>query len=221
MRARKWTNDDFRGFIARAGLSATQASEILGVHGATVHRMKSGYVLIKDAVADKATAWLETSRTTRGMDADILDSSATLSGWADLCEQLPLAHVTALTSAIGRGWTSELQNHWRWVGQPVRIKTPEVPGLHLELCPSEDLTWGIESRTDQDGRPYRVASIERTIVELVLNECRLGETSIMEALTGAFSLSEQAPDIRLVYAKVRELSPNADDLLHHYLSRYL
>lgn len=222
MQPRKWTNSDFNSWIARCGLSATRAAEVLGVHEATVHRLKSGQtVMIKNSIADKAIEFEAKSKATVGEDAAVLDSSAMLDGWADVCEQAPLVFITGLSSAIARGWTSANSNGYLTVSQPIRIASPEVPDHDLKVWPTEDF-WGIEVRADTNGRAYRVASIERTIVDMLVHESDLGEQAIEEAFLGAFALSEQRPDASLIYQRARQTGVEyMESRLSHYIQPYL
>jgi hypothetical protein len=202
-----WTEVEFGDWMSRCGLSAKQASEILGVSELTVIRNRHGQTAVKDAVARKAMAYADGSRTTIGADADLLDSMAAQADIAVLLAKFEHAVITGRTSAILRGWTSE--NLWfhRQLRQPERRPAPkEWNGLSLEWHPTEpiDLITGVECRVDQEGRPYRIASIERTLVDLAVFQAAgdIVEDEFKEAWAGAFASGGQRPDVE----RIRELA---------------
>jgi hypothetical protein len=221
MPRRLWTTDDFRTWASASGLSAPQLAVVLDVSERTAKRLRVGEVGVKDWMAERAQAWLQQSRTTTGRDADLLDSYAAHADWSALCAAFPNAHLTGVQSAIARGWTSANSHGFRQVSQPERMRMPAKWGDYdLEWLPGVDLLWGVEVRQDTDGRPYRVASAERTLLELVMNEAMFGEPDVGEAYSGAFSLAELAPDRGLLLSKARQRGENALDLVRMYLKLY-
>jgi hypothetical protein len=207
LKKKLWTEVEFGDWMSRCGLSAKQASEILGVSELTVIRNRHGQTAVKDAVARKAMAYADGSRTTIGPDADLLDSMAAQAEIAALLAKFEHAVVTGRTSAILRGWTSE--NLWfhRQLRQPERRPAPkEWEGLSLEWHPTDplDLITDVECRVDQEGRPYRIASIERTLVDLAvfLAAGDIVEDDFAEAWAGAFAGGGQLPDA----GRIRELA---------------
>ncbi|MEE9983273.1 hypothetical protein [Agrobacterium pusense] len=219
MARRVWTTDDFKRWLSASGLSAPQLAVVLDVSERTAKRLRAGEVGVKDRMTARAQEWLGQSRTTVGRDAELLDSYAAQADWADLCQAFPNAHITGMQSAIARGWTSANSHGFRQLSQPERMPQPKAwNDYDLEWLPGVDLPWGVEVREDTDGRPYRVASAVRTLLELASNEAMFGEDDVGECYRGAFSLSESAPSraMLLQHAKARGLG----DLVGHYLRNH-
>lgn len=207
MQKKLWTEVEFGDWMSRCGLSVKQASEILGVSELTVIRNRHGRTAVKDAVARKAMAYAEASRTTVGSDAELLDSMAAQSEVSALLAEFEHAVITGMTSAILRGWTSANLWFFRQLRQPERRPAPkEWNDLRLEWHPTDplDLVTEVECRVDQDGRPYRIASIERTLVDLAVFRAagEIVEDDFNEAWAGAFAHGGQVPDV----ARMRELA---------------
>ena len=203
------------------GLSAPMAAHVLRVTERTVKRMSSDDVGVKDIIAARAQEFLGTSRTTSGQDAELIDSYADQADFAPLCEAFPNAHVTGLSSAIARGWTSANSNLHRQLAQPVRMYQPaEWEAFALEWWPAADLPWGVECREDAEGKPYRIASAERTLLELADHEAVLGEADVLEAYAGAFALSERRPDVLAVRQQAAKRGPETAERVLHYIKRY-
>lgn len=207
MRKKTWTEVEFSDWMSDCGLSAKQASAILGVSDMTVIRYRHGQTAVKDDVALKAKAYAESSRKTVGGDAELLDAMAAQAEVASLLGEFKHAVVTGRTSAILRGWTSE--NLWshRTLRQPLRRPAPrEWSGLTLEWYPTDplDLITDVECRVDQEGHPYRIASIERTLVDLAVFMAAgdLVEDDFRESWAGAFAHGGQVPDTD----RIRELA---------------
>ncbi len=219
MARRVWTTDDFKRWLSASGLSSPQLASVLDVSERTAKRLRSGEVGVKDRMTARAQEWLGQSRTTVGRDAELLDSYAAQADWADLCAAFPNAHITAMQSAIARGWTSANSHGFRQLAQPERMPQPaKWQDYDLEWIPGVDLPWGIEVREDTDGRPYRVASAERTLLELAANESLFGEDDVGECYRGAFSLSESAPSRATLMTMAKERG--LDDLVGHYLRNH-
>jgi hypothetical protein len=206
VRKKLWTEVEFKNWMSHCGLSVKQASAILGVSDMTVIRNRHGQTAVKDEVARKAIAYAEASKTTIGSDAELLDSMAAQAEISVLLGEFENAIVTGMTSAILRGWTSA--NLWfhRQLRQPQRRPAPKVwNGLKLEWYPTAplDLIADIECRFDQEGRPYRIASIERTLVDLAvfLAAGDIVDDDFRECWAGAFARGGQLPDI----VRIREL----------------
>lgn len=217
----KIMNDgDFDAWMRRVGLSAAQAASVLGVTELTVKRQRNDVFNTKDSVAERALAFEASTVTTSGDDAEVLDHAADQDDIADLCADFQNAHVTGMTSAILRGFTSAVTNGRRELAQPERMRQPaEHAGLVLTWLKGRDLLWGIECRRDASGRPYRVASLERTLLELVVNEGEYGEAAIMEVFRGAFELREQTPDRLLLLRKAQEWGGDElVDVMREYLN---
>lgn len=207
MRKKLWTDLEFKDWMSVCGLSAKQASAVLGVSDMTVIRYRHGQTAVKDEITQKAVAYVESSRSTVGSDAQLLDAMAEQAEIASLLAEFEHAVVTGRTSAILRGWTSE--NLWshRTLRQPLRRPAPRVwSGLTLEWYPTDplDLITDVECRIDQEGRPYRIASIERTLVDLAVFMAAgdLVEDDFREAWAGAFAHGGQVPDTD----RIRELA---------------
>lgn len=219
MARRVWTTEDFQRWLSASGLSSPQLASVLDVSERTAKRLRSGEVGVKDRMTARAQEWLGQSRTTTGRDAELVDSYAAQADWADLCQAFANAHVTAMQSAIARGWTSANSNGFRQLSQPERMPQPKTwSDYELEWLPGVDLPWGVEVREDTDGRPYRVASAERTLLELAVNETLFGEDDVGEAFHGAFHLLESAPSRALLLTKAKERG--LDDLVGHYLRNH-
>lgn len=183
MPRRIWDETDFAAWRKATGLSAERAAVVLGVTDRTVQRMTSGAAQVKDEVARKAMAFVETSRTTTDYFGEKLDAVAAQMDMAGLCDQFPFAHVTGMTSAIARGWTSAPMTKVVYLAQPERLPAPTIfektkivwyPGHDLEIC--------IECRVDGRGRSYRIASAERTLLDLIDNESDVGSVDEMLAI---------------------------------------
>lgn len=219
MPRRMWNSADFRSWTAATGLPADQAANILNISERTIKRLRNDEdISIKDSIALAAQSYLEASRTTKGSDAEQVDSWASQAGLAYLCAALPYAHVTVITSAIARGWTSANSARLRQVAQPIRMPQPETVGeFRLEWYATSDLPWGVECRVDADGRPYRIASIERTLVELAAHEGFLGADDVVECFKGA-QAAEQKPDMQMVRRKARERGPEIVEKLEYCLA---
>lgn len=203
------------------GLSAPMAADILQVTERTVKRMLADDVGIKDVIAARAQEFLGKSRTTSGRDAELIDSYAEQAGFAAICEAFPLAHISALSSAIARGWTTANSNGIRQLTRPVRMPSPgEWNGFRLEWFPADDLPWGVECRVETAGRPYRIASAERTLLELADGEFYLGEQDVMECYEGAFALSERRPDVLMIRQQARTRGPEAAERIYHYIKKW-
>lgn len=221
MPRRIWTNDDFRAWMKACGLSAPMAADILQVTERTVKRMLSDEVGIKDVIAGHAQEFHGRSRTTSGADAELIDSYADQADFAAICEAFTHAHVTGLSSAIARGWTSANSNLQRQLTQPVRMYQPaDWEVFQLEWWPASDLPWGVECREDTEGRLYRIASAERTLLELADHEAVLGEADVLDAYAGAFALSERRPDVLLVRQQAKLRGEAAAERVLHYIKRY-
>lgn len=221
MPRRVWDNDRFRAWMRATGLSASMAADVLQVGERTVKRMVADNVGIKDVIAARAEEFLGKSRTTSGRDADLLDSYADQADFAQLCGAFPHAHVTGLSSAIARGWTSANSNFVRQLSQPVRMYQPgEWEGFQLEWWPAGDLPWEVECRLDTTGRPYRVASAERTLLELADHEGVLGEADVEEAYAGAFARSERRPDVLMVRQRAKLRGGPTPERVYHYIKQY-
>lgn len=206
--------------MASCGLSAPMAANILGVGERTVKRMLADDVGIKDIIAARAEEFIGNSRTTSGRDAELLDSYADQADFAAICAAFPHAHLTGLSSAIARGWTSANSNMHRQLSQPIRMYQPaEWEGFELEWWPAADLPWGVECRLDAEGRPYRVASAERTLLELADHEGVLGEAEVVEAYAGAFSFSERRPDVLMVRQQATKRGPETVERVLHYVKK--
>jgi hypothetical protein len=219
MARRVWTTDDFQRWLSASGLSAPQLAAVFDVSERTAKRLRSGEVGVKDKMTARAQEWLGKSRTTVGRDAELLDSYAAQADWAYLCQAFPNAHITGMQSAIARGWMSGNSHNFRQLAQPERMPQPAKWGDYdIEWLRGVDLPWGVEVREDTDGRPYRVASAERTLLELAANEALFGEDDVGECYHGAIHLSESAPSraILMTKAKARGL----DDLVGHYLRNH-
>ncbi len=207
--------------MTACGLSAPMAAAVLGVGERTVKRMLADDVGIKDIVAARAEEFLGMSRTTSGRDAELLDSYADQADFAAICAAYPHAHLTGMSSAIARGWTSANSNMGRCLSQPVRMPQPSTwEGFELDWWSADDLPWGVECRHDAEGRPYRVASAERTLLELADHEGALGETDVVEAYAGAFSFSEQRPDVLKVRQRAKLRGPETVERVWHYIKPY-
>lgn len=200
MPRRLWTEIEFSDWMACCGLSSKQAAHVLGVSDITVIRIRNGHSYVKDALALKAKAHRARSFSTDGSDGELLDSTAATSEIAGLTSHFGNAVVTGITSAILRGWTSANLAQFRQLRQPERMPAPsEWNGLSLEWLPTPpiDLVHEVEYRIDQNLGSYRIASIERTLVDLVVLRERgsLNKDDVMEAWTGAFRLADQEPEI--------------------------
>lgn len=222
MAKRIWTTDDFQRWLSASGLSAPQLAVVLDVSERTAKRLRSGEVGVKNAMTARAQEWLGQSRTTTGRDAELLDSYATQADWADLCAAFPNAHLTTMQSAIARGWTSANSHNFRQLSQPERMQQPARWGDYdLEWLPGVDLPWGVEVREDTDGRPYRVASVERTLLELAVNESMFGIDDVEECYRGAFADADTRPDVLLLRKKARERGEKAADQVYYYLRHFI
>jgi hypothetical protein len=207
--------------MTACGLSAPMSAVVLGVGERTVKRMLADDVGVKDIIAAKAEEFLGRSRTTSGRDAELLDSYADQADFAQLCSAFPYAHLTGMSSAIARGWISANSNMIRCLAQPVRMPQPATwEGFALEWWPADDLPWGVECRLDSEGRPYRVASAERTLLELADHEGPLGEADVVEAYAGAFSFSEQRPDVLKVRQQAKLRGGPTPERVYHYIKQY-
>lgn len=203
------------------GLSAPMAAAVLGVGERTIKRMVAENVGIKDIIAGRAEEFLGKSRTTSGRDAALMDSYADQADFAGVCAAFPHAHITGLSSAIARGWTSANSNFHRQLAQPVRMYQPAAwEGFELEWWPAADLPWGVECRLDAEGRPYRVASAERTLLELADHEGVLGEVEVEEAYAGAFNFSERRPDAVAVRMQAKLRGGPTPERVYHYIKQY-
>lgn len=221
MARRVWTTDDFVRWLSASGLSAPQLATVLDVSERTAKRLRAGEVGVKDAMTARAQEWLGQSRTTVGRDAELLDSYAAQADWADLCQALPNAHVTGMQSAIARGWTSANSHGFRQLSQPERMPQPaKWQDYDLEWLPGVDLPWGVEVREDTDGRPYRVASAERTLLEMAVHEGYIGEDDVGEAYNGAFHLAEHTPDRGLLIRKAMQRGAQVEDVVQMYIRNY-
>jgi hypothetical protein len=222
MARRQWTNEDFKRWASVSGLSAPQLAVILDVSERTAKRLRVGEVGVKDRIAERAQDWLQQSRTTTGRDAELLDSYAAQAHWADICSAFPVAHLTGMQSAIARGWTRANSHVVRQLSQPERMLQPAQWGdFDLEWLPGVDLHWGVEVREDTHGRPYRVASAERTLLELAVNEVIVGIDDVEEAYKGAINFSEASPNVTLLRTKARERGQKALDQVYHYVRHYI
>nr|CAD6612763.1 hypothetical protein RKHAN_02517 [Rhizobium sp. Khangiran2] len=218
---RVWTTEDFLRWLSASGLSSPQLAAVLNVSERTAKRLRVGEVGVKDRMTARAQEWLGRSRTTTGRDAELLDSYAHQADWADLCEAFPNAHVTAMQSAIARGWTSANSHGFRQLAQPERMPQPQRWGDYdLEWLPGVDLLWGVEVRDDTGGRPYRVASAERTLLDLAVHEAHIGEDDVGECYGGAFHSSERAPDRGLLLRKAKERGAHVEDVVGMFLRNY-
>ncbi|CUW87531.1 hypothetical protein [Agrobacterium genomosp. 2] len=221
MAKRVWTTEQFQAWLSAAGLSSPQLAAVLDVSERTAKRLRSGEVGVKDAMTARAQEWLGQSRTTTGRDAELLDSYAAQADWADLCQAFPNAHVTGMQSAIARGWTSANSHGFRQLSQPERMPQPARWGDYdLEWIAGVDLPWGVEVREDTDGRPYRVASAERTLLELAVHEAWVGEDDVGECYRGAFHLAEKAPDRGLLIRKAMQRGAQVEDIVQMYIRNY-
>lgn len=221
MAQRVWTTEDFQRWLSASGLSSPQAAAVLDVSERTVKRVRTGEVGVKDAMTARAQGFLGRSRTTTGRDAELLDSYAAKAEWSALSAAFPNAHLTCLSSAIGRGWTSANSHGFCQLTQPERMPQPTSWGdFTLIWFPGHDLPWGVECRLGADETPYRVASAERTLLELADNEGAFGEDDVGEAYQGAFALSESAPDVALLRRKARERGERTADLVGFYARNY-
>ncbi|MDX0532966.1 hypothetical protein GOL26_28775 [Sinorhizobium medicae] len=220
--ARRWQTKDFNEWMAWSGLSSPQAAVVLGVSERTVKRMRSGEVGIKDNIFMAAMGYATASAaTTSSKDALLLGSYADQADWAALCSAFPLAHVTGMSSAIGRGWTSANSHNFRQLSQPERMPQPaKFEAFDLEWFPAWGLPWGVEQRLDEKGRPFRVASPERTLLELAVHEGHLGEDDVGEAYRGAFAFSDRAPDRSLLLTKAKERGVVVEDVVGMFLRNY-
>lgn len=215
-----WTNDQFRVWLAATGLPAPHAANILGVSERTVKRLRNDdSIRIKDAITERAKDYLAASRTTTGTDAEQIDSWASQADLADLCIALPYAHVTATTSAIARGWTSANSAKMRHVAQPIRMPQPDtIGGFRLEWYATTDLPWGVECRVDADGQPYRIASVERTLLDLADHESLIGIDDVIEAFKGAFHSAVHKPDRGLLARKATQRGAETFERIQYYTS---
>jgi hypothetical protein len=219
---RVWSTEDFNRWLTASGLSAPQVAAVLQVSERTAKRLRAGEVGVKDRITALAQEWLGNSRSTKARDAELLDSYAAQADWSDLCSAFGNAHVTGMQSAIARGWTSANSHGFRQLAQPERMPQPKMWGSYdLEWIPGVDLPWGVEVREDVDGRPYRVASAERTLLELAVNESLFGIDDVEEAFRGAFDLSSVRPDMILLRKKARERGEKAADQVYHYARNFL
>lgn len=218
---RTWNPEDLKAWATRCGLSLPMVADILGLTKSTAHRILAGRVGVKDRYAELATAFETASRTTTGRSGDSLDGFADDEDFAALCDALPHAHVATLTSAIARGWTSAMTNGWRHMCQPIRLPSPDkVERLDIEWTTSTDLPWGVECRLDASLRPYRIASAERTILDLIAEIDTLGEDVVIECIEGAFKLADQTPDVAVLREQARLRGGDLSDLLNAYTREY-
>lgn len=217
---RVWSNSDFTRWLSAAGLSAPQAAAVLGISERSVKRIRTEDVGVKDGIAQRAQEWIRSTRVTTGTDALNLDSVAATMGFADVCAALPLAHITGMTSAIARGWTSANSDGVYQVSQLERMTQPKTVDVYrLEWLPTTDLPWGVECRIDADGRPYRIASAERTVIELAAHvQYSFTIDEVAEATQGAVDLSETPPDMQDVYRRARLRDPSIATRIWEYLS---
>ncbi len=220
--ARRWQTKDFNEWMAWSGVSSPQAAVVLDVSERTVKRMRSGEVGVKDDIFMKAMKFATASSATTGdKDALLVGSYADQADWAALCSTFPLAHVTGMSSAIARGWTSANSNNFRQLSQPERMPQPDkFENYDLEWFPAWDLPWGVEMRLDSEGRPFRVASPERTLLELAVHEAHVGEDDVGECYRGAFHLSDRAPDRGLLLRKAKERGAHVEDVVGMFLRNY-
>ncbi|MQV66168.1 hypothetical protein CN065_14185 [Sinorhizobium meliloti] len=91
----------------------------------------------------------------------------------------------------------------------------------MEWLSGVDLPCGVEVREDMDGRPYRVASAERTLLELAVNESLFGIDDVEDAFKGAFDLSVKRPDMILLRTKARERGENVADQVYYYARSFI
>lgn len=220
--ARRWQTKDFVQWMAWSGLSAPQAAVVLDVSERTVKRMRSGEVGVKDEIFTAAMKYAsESAASTSDKDAMLVGSYADRADWAALCEAFPLAHVTGMQSAIARGWTSANSHGFRQLSQPERMPQPPKWGDYdIAWFPAWNLPWGVEMRLDSAARTFRVASPERTLLELVVNEAHFGEDNVAEVYHGAFHLSARAPDRGLLLMKAKERGKGAHDVVGHFLRNH-
>ncbi len=221
-----WSTHAFAHWLSISGLSMENAAKVFGKSERSIQRLKAGHVGISKAVVTTLKQFDDQSRQhTSDVDGELMDSYAVMAELPEICMDFPYAYVTCLSSAIGRGWTSANSNSFLQLGQPERMPRPSRwrAVVELEFVPAVDLPWGVEMRDALDGAPisYRVASPERTLLELAQNEPLFGEDAIGECFHGAFHLSHQAPDRELLLMKAREWGgDNLFDLVGHYLRNH-
>lgn len=220
--ARRWQTKDFNEWMAWSGLSSPQAAVVLDVSERTIKRMRSGDVGVKDDIFMRAMEYATvSSATTSSHDAMLVGSYADQADWSALCQEFPLAHITGMSSAIARGWTSANSHGFRQLSQPERMPQPtKFEGFDLEWFPAWSLPWGVEMRLDDEARPFRVASPERTLLVLAEHEKSIGEDDVGEAYKGAFAFSDRAPDRSLLLTKAKEHSAALEDVVGMFLRNY-
>lgn len=211
-----WDSQAFTDWCARCGLSISTASRALGVSRATVQRLRQGQVKISARTSIAAEAWESRSAVTTGDAGAQLDAFATEAAFADLCAELPGAHLTGLTSAIARGWTTANLAGYRHVGQASRtVQASRAAGADLIVVTSDDLPNGVEIRRDGEGRTYRVASPGRTLIDLVALEQATGPDIVAEAYIAA--MEEGLVDGAELISAARERG--YEDRVRHYLGQ--
>lgn len=181
---------NFTEWMTLCGLSASTAGDVLGLSRATIKRLRAGG-LIKPVILKAMQAYEEQSRTTTGRPGRTLDEEAAQSEFHLVTSEIEQCYVTGLTSAIARGWTTAGHNGFTWIGMaPYRHNPKEVAGQEIIKINSYGLPWGIEVRTDADGNAYRIASPERTLLDLTLGADEAGDFNVDEAWRGAASEAE-------------------------------
>ena len=156
-------------------------------------------------------------------EADIaLASVASTCDIAPVLEQVP-GHIASMTAAIARGWTSQNMNGRRFVGsdQDGRAEVEVAGCKYTVILQSSIGDFGIETRSDDEGRVYRISGVERTLIELVLDEDRFGEGKIIEAFQGAFNTEVTSPNIELIRTYAAQVGGTCSVQVEYFLNDYL
>lgn len=179
--------EEFTAWMTRCGLSSSTAGAVLGLSRATIKRLRADGN-VKTVVAKAMEAYEARSQTTIGRPGRTLDEDAAQWEFHLVTSGIDQCYVTGMTSAIARGWSTGSYNSRRWIGMaPYRYNPTEVAGQEIVKVNTYGLPWGIEVRTDADGNTYRIASPERTLLDLTIAEAEAGEYEVDEAWQGAAS----------------------------------
>jgi hypothetical protein len=179
-----WTKEDFAAWIDRNGLQIRgDAERILFLKATSVSRIKAGTQTLTPRTQAIAEAF-EASRTVE--DDGLISFEAAELGLADICESVPCSVVTALTAASLKGWGSSMPRVL-FVARPPyyatrRTDNERIVSLSCPVLPDE-----VKIMRDRDGRPFRIASDERLVIDCVRHETLCGAFEVEEVVRAAVS----------------------------------
>jgi hypothetical protein len=195
------TKEDFAAWIDRNGVQIRGDCErILFLKATSVSRIKAGTQTLTPRTAAIAEAF-EAARTVD--DDGLIAFEAEALGLADICESIPCSVVTALTAASLKGWGTSMPRVL-FIVRPTYYATRKLANERIIPLSCPFLPEEVKIMHDRDGRPFRIASDERIVIDCVRHEVICGKFETEEVVRAAVADGVSPAALRKLAARYGE-----------------